>query len=123
MIENCDQGRFAYFHQYFSNLRRKVEMTRMTELEESVGCLDGREPDIACPHPVAPVPLEKFEAFEKRRDVEMTDFEPAWPGAVPDCGCVDQPTRRICKRLIGRLVNVRIGEVWLPTCLVCSFLA
>ena len=42
----------------------------------------GREPGIACTHPVSPISFEMFEELENGRDVKMADLELAGPDAV-----------------------------------------
>ena len=81
-VERADEWHFALLRRDFTHLRGEVEISRVPELEEPEEGLDGREPGIACTHPVSPIPFEMFEELEKGRYVEMTDLERAGPDAV-----------------------------------------
>ena len=81
-VERADEWHFALLRREFTHLRGEVEISRAAELEEPEEGLDGREPGIACAHPVSPIPFEMFEEFEKSRYVEMTDLELAGPDGV-----------------------------------------
>ena len=81
-VERADERHVALLRRDFTHLRGEVEISRVAELEEAEEGLDGREPGIACTHPVSAIPFEMFEELEKGRYVEMTDLERAGPDAV-----------------------------------------
>ena len=81
-VERADEWHFALLRRDFTHLRGEVEISRVPELEEAEEGLDGREPGIACTHPVSAIPFEMFEELEKGRYVEMTDLERAGPDVV-----------------------------------------